>query len=1012
MTTEQNSSHAEKAHPTAPPVAPKLHVQHALSREAITIHFSPLGQEDGGQHDDDEDEPSWENISARASAAQDDSGVVTAVEASEEMLEEALLDSATPESSATPPPLAAGRPRTMSPTPRLSSFPTEMKVLNAPSSSSSSSPTKSVSLPSIDKPPFSMIKSLSSDAEPRDAVPSTGGHLLVKHRQLMRTLVKSLSSDTSEGSSSMPRLSDSRLNLQLFKQFTQSRASGSTTAVPTANDSKTAPCSPLPSQESRSFFKVSEVEARIEDTRRRLSEVMYEPLQKLSKIIDEKSMVGSVANYRSSKASSVSGSELSNMSSFGSLTQLESNNNSYCIKEEEGGDWDSESPNSASSNRAESPVSSPTDNKSPKKPVSSMSLDVCSMSALAKLEEDEYCVLSTEDFEMCTDTDGDRRDRTDYTGSSSTQGKVSPCGSTGPCSEDDLELEDPAPYVPVYPLIILAVLVYGYFVLPLPTYIGGLLLGVGLGFFIAIGVVWLAGPKSSGRGFQHLKRRRELCSMARFTIKEPDLFKGWMNEIAAYDPETYHATLTQSVYVRLEGSTLRLSKPNRNIPRRATHNEPKPDVSYVSQKIYDLMDSKVYLVPQPLAKKRVWNKKYPICIELAKQDDFMSKAEGERPDVVKDLTASVPGDRGGGGARTGGAQGKGKASLSRRDLTLYLFGRTGREKEEWFQRILVAARGKARMTRAASRVGSKHMLRSLSPGSSRGSSEEALASPPNTKDPPASSSTAAAPAATLPGSAKAKALLDYSAYMTSLMPTQAASPVTASPPVGSPQSSPEAAKKLPGGPQAQATEEEEQPMAWLNAMLGRLLWDFLGEPHWAEMLPYFMNELTLTELDMGVATPRILGASRPSIDHRGLWFDLDVSYSGSFLMSLETKMNLIRLGKEEEPLRVESGKDGLVGGHKSSKIMRLVDKITKSKYFQKATETEFIKKKMEEVVLWVCSRRGALCCRYGFRTPPHLELKARPKLGEREVTFAHVTDWIEKKLYQEFQPAEGVADQQ
>jgi len=41
--------------------------------------------------------------------------------------------------------------------------------------------------------------------------------------------------------------------------------------------------------------------------------------------------------------------------------------------------------------------------------------------------------------------------------------------------------------------------------------------------------------------------------------------------------------------------------------------------------------------------------------------------------------------------------------------------------------------------------------------------------------------------------------------------------------------------------------------------------------------------------------------------------------------------------------------------------------------------------------------------RYGFRKPPRLELKARPKLGEREVTFAHVTDWIEKKLDQEFQ---------
>lgn len=66
-----------------------------------------------------------------------------------------------------------------------------------------------------------------------------------------------------------------------------------------------------------------------------------------------------------------------------------------------------------------------------------------------------------------------------------------------------------------------------------------------------------------------------------------------MNEIHSYDPEMYHATLTHSVYVRLEGSVLRLSKPNRNISRRATHNEPKPDVTYISQKIYDLTDSKV-----------------------------------------------------------------------------------------------------------------------------------------------------------------------------------------------------------------------------------------------------------------------------------------------------------------------------------------------------------------------------------------------------------------------------------
>lgn len=30
-----------------------------------------------------------------------------------------------------------------------------------------------------------------------------------------------------------------------------------------------------------------------------------------------------------------------------------------------------------------------------------------------------------------------------------------------------------------------------------------------------------------------------------------------------------------------------------------------------------------------------------------------------------------------------------------------------------------------------------------------------------------------------------------------------------------------------------------------------------------------MNELTLTELDMGMAIPKILKASKPSVDHQG-----------------------------------------------------------------------------------------------------------------------------------------------
>lgn len=98
----------------------------------------------------------------------------------------------------------------------------------------------------------------------------------------------------------------------------------------------------------------------------------------------------------------------------------------------------------------------------------------------------------------------------------------------------------------------------------------------------------------------------------------------------------------------------------------------------------------MYLLPQNLARKRLWNKKYPICIDLGKQDDFMSKAEGEKPEA---------GD---------GARGEERGwSPPSRELTLYLFGRTGREKEEWFQHFLAASRIKADLKKASCVSGSK-----------------------------------------------------------------------------------------------------------------------------------------------------------------------------------------------------------------------------------------------------------------------------------------------------------------
>lgn len=100
-------------------------------------------------------------------------------------------------------------------------------------------------------------------------------------------------------------------------------------------------------------------------------------------------------------------------------------------------------------------------------------------------------------------------------------------------------------------------------------------------------------------------------------------------------------------------------------------------------------------MPQSLARKRVWNKKYPICIELAKQDDFLSKAQGERPDSGEDKPTG-PSDKVEKVDKSEGSTEEPKRPASGGgDLTIYLFGRTGREKEEWFRRFLMASRMKS-----------------------------------------------------------------------------------------------------------------------------------------------------------------------------------------------------------------------------------------------------------------------------------------------------------------------------
>ncbi|KFP75656.1 Testis-expressed sequence 2 protein, partial [Acanthisitta chloris] len=539
-------------------------------------------------------------------------------------------------------------------------------------------------------------------------------------------------------------------------------------------------------------------------------------------------------------------------------------------------------------------------------------------------------------------------------------------------------------------------------------------------------------------------------------------------------PELFHPSLTHSVLAVLDGATLKLSYPKSNIPRRATFEEEILDAVFISHRCYNLTDAKVFLCPPNLARKRTWNKKYPICVLLPEA------AEGEcRRSEEQDTELQ-------------GDEGTKKVAVSGQDIPgdckercLYLFGRTGREKEEWYQHLVQASRG------TPSSHGNSRAEHVQQQGEPRWSLLPAQGVGPA---PQSSGSSSTGSAEDIPFAVPPKDLagnveeiyLDYSTYMARFVPAQGVASPDQSPSHGA-LGSLTPTKGLVASVPSQLGEDtggrSEVGMSWMNALVGRIFWDFLREQYWAEQvsnkiqkklskikLPYFMNELTLTELDMGTSIPSVLSASNPTVNKRGLWVDMEVTYSGSLQMTLETKMNLSKLGKEtaaEESGPAEAGGEGarprlilladsdaesssagsseeeditnaeplgalgervpppgteghMTGNSTSRRILRFVDKIAKSKYFQKATENEFIKKKMEEVsntplllTVEVQELAGTLAVNipppptdrvwYSFRVPPQLELKVRPKLGEREVTFLHVTEWIEKKLQHEFQ---------
>uniref|UniRef100_A0A8C2FSK0 Testis expressed 2, like n=1 Tax=Cyprinus carpio TaxID=7962 RepID=A0A8C2FSK0_CYPCA len=760
------------------------------------------------------------------------------------------------------------------------------------------------------RPLASLVKSLSTELELKETS--------LKPKPLL-SLVKSISTELSRSEPEVSQSrSDSKLNLHLLSQFTQPKSR--------SGDSRTAPPSPVnlsPTEPKASFFKME-----LEDTRRKLSEAMQEPLSMFSKIMREDSF-GSPKHQRSTGSV-----DSPSYKSFG-------------IGKTTTDPTVSESPKSA--RKAESEI-----------------LPDCKWPVRHRKRCVQKSSLSHEHHSRQVDTGSVME--------FSIHGSASQSIDMNRTDQDALAedvTEQCSSPVPGVGLAYVAFLSYCYFIFPLSAYWSGLFLG--LVFGLMLGLVLSTRVQKTCR--RHAKKSNRTA---------PQVTTGWMNEVYAYDPETYYPSLMHTVYVTLDGPCLRLDYPRNNIPRWATFDEPCYEKHFTHSRIFRLTGSKVFLLPLALAHKRVWNRKYPICISLAEgeravEEDEMADGQEEAQKVEKH---------------------PGPTTNVSHPVTLYLFGRTGREKEEWFHRLFSASIHNGE-NHIESKSGDVFHI-------------------------------------DLVGRVKENILPDYTSYMTSLIFSAHASPLQ-SPCQSSTQGSP--------------TEKEQRKPDWLNALIGRIFWDFLHEKYWADKvqqkiqqklskirLPYFMDELTLTELAMGSS----INLSCFCVS--GLWLHLEVEYTGELQMTLETKINLSKLGKEGVPEaetesrlsvladsdeesssagssdeeEVSSADTQGTGGSTSRRILRFVDKIAKSKYFQKATENEYIKKKIEEMsntplllAVEVQELSGTLAINipppptdriwYSFCRPPKLDLRVRPKLGEREVTFCHVTEWIEKKLQDEFQ---------
>lgn len=654
-----------------------------------------------------------------------------------------------------------------------------------------------------------------------------------------------------------------------------------------------------------------------------------------------------------------------------------------------------------------------------------------------------------------------------------------------------------------------ALFLVAYFILsPLSVYFSGFILGV----VITLAVVcvrnkWLeltatsnTTPESDvGMACAQLEVEKNVINAD--VCNKDSIMTVWMNEWPAiYTPQTYSVAGTQPVHLRLQRHLLRVSNTNSRLPKRDMNQTIKQDsnaaaaaggatYTYTRHRIYDLRGATVSLLPLGLTRIRWWSKKYPICVQLADLDHLTQQP------INNDETAE----------KTQTAVGGEKVSTHQQ-----VFKQVVRKRRKWHQ---------YNNTKDSTIQFSKLMFDDMDGASSSSMIDMLDLAVPMNGDNTINKSSATE---TIEKDAEielsetttttddnnmtrlylfARTCRDKETWyqlLTSATSTPTKESLSSS---AIYQNYMDTILRLDSSPISSEPEQTEQVgttsdnLIWLNALLGRAWYSYATGGEAATMrlkdriqrklatirLPAFIEELKLSELSISApkmfqkVPVQISWASRPLLDERGVWIDMDLEYESNVVLILQTKLNLMRLkskgptidsgeqqcddqkadveyrsaifhsdvddsaesssdddsGGDSDKLQTEDsdpassvagGGTSATTGSPNHKLIRMVDRIADSRLFRAATEYRYVQRALENVRntdlclrVEVKSISGRLCVNlppppsdrlwFGFRAtpaPPRLKLRALPTVGDYHISLQHVTGWLEKRLVREF----------